>query len=89
MSTHTHTDFILTYRDQAATEAATQAKKREEEGEGEGEGEDDGGELSEKDVKKRKKRETFLESCRELGLEFEEQDCDVRRGAGRGTDGGF
>ena len=64
---HTHTDFILTYQDQGRSEDTdgTQSPEGAESGE------------KSKATKRREKREKYFESCKELGLTLEFQDCSV------------
>ena len=69
-------DFILTYTDDIAD-----PRKRRKGGDDEdGPGAAPGAQIDESDEKKEKlraKRQKFLDSCEELGLQYEIQDCKV------------
>ena len=73
------TDFILTYTDDISDPKKKKKKKGgdvEDEEDGAGPVQDDDSE--QKKEKRRAKRQKFLDSCVELGLQYEIQDCKVR-----------
>ncbi|CAI8002182.1 hypothetical protein GBAR_LOCUS3345 [Geodia barretti] len=72
-------DFILTYTDDISDPKKKKKKKGgdvEDEEDGAGPVQDDDSE--QKKEKRRAKRQKFLDSCVELGLQYEIQDCKVR-----------